>query len=56
MISEIFRKSSLKKASSQWPIFVLYHYYLFVAINKNISIMIIVLLSCQVYISLVDLD
>ena len=53
----MFRKSDLKKASSQLPIFMLYYYYLFVIINIDISVMIIDLLSLSnIYISLVDLD
>ena len=59
MISKIFRKSGLNKASNQLPTFVLYYYYLFVIININISLLIIVLLKFVKYIldiSLVDLD
>ena len=41
MISDIFRKYGLKKASSQLSILVFYDYYLFVATSVNISIMII---------------
>ena len=53
VISERFRKYGLIKASSQLPLLAI---IIFVIIDINISIKIIALLSCQIYISLVDLD
>ena len=51
----MFRKYCLSKASSQ--LYLLYVIIIiFVIIDINISIEIIALLSCQIYISLVDLD
>ena len=48
----MFRKYCLSKASSQLYVIII----IFVVIDINISIKIIALLSCQIYISLVDLD
>ena len=52
MISEVFRRYGLSKPSSQLSLLIIS----FVIIDINVSIKIIALLNCQIYISLVDLD
>ena len=52
----MFQKYGLSKASNQLPLLVMCIIIIFVIIDINISIKIIALLSCQIYINLVDLD
>ena len=52
----MFRKYGLSKASISCLYLLYVTIIIFVIIDINISIKIIALLSCQIYISLVDLD